>query len=122
MQILDPGRKKGEVHMAEGHLQELDSQTFETEVIAASGPVVVDFWAPWCGPCKAVGPVLERLAEDHTGKVKVKKVNVDANQELAARYGVMSIPTVVLFDGGQVKKQLVGAHGQKDYEQAFGLV
>jgi len=104
-----------------GIVEDLTSQSFESGVIGASGPVVVDFWAPWCGPCKMVGPVLEKLAADHDGKVKVTKVNVDENQELAARYGIMSIPTVILFEDGKVKSQLVGARSQKDYEKEFGL-
>lgn len=105
-----------------GIIEDLNGQSFEAAVIGATGRVVVDFWAPWCGPCKMVGPVLEQLAGDHDGKVKVTKVNVDENQELAARYGVMSIPTVILFEDGKVKTQIVGARSQKDYEREFGLV
>jgi len=108
--------------MGDGSIQELDGQSFESTVTGADGPVVVDFWAPWCGPCKMVGPVLEKLAADHGEKVTVAKVNVDENQELAARYGIMSIPTVILFEAGKVKKQIVGARSQKDYEREFGLV
>jgi thioredoxin 1 len=104
-----------------GIIEDLDSQSFEAGVIGATGLVVVDFWAPWCGPCKMVGPVLEKLAGDNVGKVKVTKVNVDENQELAARYGIMSIPTVILFEDGKVKTQTVGARSQKDYEREFGL-
>jgi thioredoxin 1 len=104
-----------------GIIEDLDSQSFEAGVIGATGMVVVDFWAPWCGPCKMVGPVLEKLAGDNEGKVKVTKVNVDENQELAARYGIMSIPTVILFEDGKVKTQIVGARSQKDYEREFGL-
>lgn len=100
---------------------ELNAQSFETEVMKAEGSVIVDFWAPWCGPCKMVGPVLEKLATDHADTVRVGKVNVDENQELAAKFGIMSIPTVILFEGGKVKSQIVGARAQKDYEQEFGL-
>jgi thioredoxin 1 len=107
--------------MGDGMVQELDGQSFEAAVIQAEGNVVVDFWAPWCGPCKMVGPVLEKLAAEHDDKVSVAKVNVDENQELAARYGIMSIPTVILFEGGKVKSQIVGARSQKDYEREFGL-
>lgn len=107
--------------MGSGMVQDLDAQSFETDVLQAEGPVVVDFWAPWCGPCKMVGPVLEKLAAEHNEKVVVGKVNVDENQELAARYGIMSIPTVILFEAGKVKTQIVGARSQKDYEREFGL-
>jgi thioredoxin 1 len=107
--------------MGDGMVQELDGQSFESWVIQAEGNVVVDFWAPWCGPCKMVGPVLEKLAAEHNDRVSVAKVNVDENQELAARYGIMSIPTVILFEDGKVKSQIVGARSQKDYEREFGL-
>ena len=107
--------------MGSGIIEDLNAESFETAVLGAEGSVVVDFWAPWCGPCKMVGPVLEKLAADHDGTVKVVKVNVDENQDLAARYGIMSIPTVMLFEAGAVKQQLVGARSQKDYEREFGI-
>jgi len=107
--------------MGSGIIEDLNAESFETAVLGADGAVVVDFWAPWCGPCKMVGPVLEKLAADHDGTVKVVKVNVDENQDLAARYGIMSIPTVMLFEGGSVKQQVVGARSQKDYEREFGI-
>jgi len=107
--------------MSGGSVQEVDAKQFDDVVSTSTVPVVVDFWAPWCGPCRMVGPVLEKLASDHPEKVTVLKVNVDSNQELAARYGIMSIPTVILFDGGQLKSQLIGARSQKDYEKEFGL-
>jgi thioredoxin 1 len=104
-----------------GSVQEVDAKQFDEVVSTSTVPVVVDFWAPWCGPCRMVGPVLEKLASDHPDKVTVLKVNVDVNQELAARYGIMSIPTVIMFDAGQLKTQLIGARNQKDYEKEFGL-
>jgi thioredoxin len=107
--------------MSGGAVQEVNAQEFDQIVSTSTVPVVVDFWAPWCGPCRMVGPVLEKIALDHAEKVNVLKVNVDMNQELAARYGIMSIPTVILFDGGKIKTQLIGARGQKDYEKEFGL-
>jgi thioredoxin 1 len=107
--------------MSGGLIQDLDAQSFDTTVTGSAVPVIVDFWAPWCGPCKMVGPVLEKLAAEHDTKVTVAKVNVDENQELAVRYGIMSIPTVMLFEAGKVSKQIVGARSQKDYEREFGL-
>jgi thioredoxin 1 len=104
-----------------GAVQDVNTQEFDQLVSTSTLPVVADFWAPWCGPCRMVGPVLEKLAADHPGKIAVVKVNVDQNPELAGRFGVMSIPTVILFKGGQLQKQLVGARGQKDYESEFGL-
>jgi thioredoxin 1 len=104
-----------------GAVQEVNTQGFDQIVSTSTIPVVVDFWAPWCGPCRMVAPVLEKLAADHGDKVAVVKVNVDENQELAARYGIMSIPTVMMFEGGQQKAQLIGARSQKDYEAEFGL-
>ncbi len=90
------------------HIVNVSDADFEEEVLKASGPVLVDFWAPWCGPCKMLGPVLEELAEDLAGRVKVAKVNVDENKESAGRFGVMSIPTMILFKGGKDAATLVG--------------
>jgi thioredoxin len=102
-------------------VRDVNTKEFDDLVSGSALPVVADFWAPWCGPCRMVGPVLEKMAADHSDKVTVVKVNVDQNPELAARFGVMSIPTVIMFKDGQLQKQLVGARGQKDYETEFGL-
>jgi thioredoxin 1 len=88
---------------------ELNETNFETEVLQSEVPVLVDFTAVWCGPCKKLSPILEEIAQDYDGKLKVAKVDVDQARAPAARYGVMSVPTVLLFVNGQVKDQVVGA-------------
>lgn len=84
-------------------------ENFENEVMKSDIPVLIDFWAPWCGPCRMMGPIIEQLAQEYEGKAKVGKVNVDEEGELSQAFGVMSIPTIVLVKSGKVIKQLVGA-------------
>ena len=83
--------------------------SFEQEVIKAGGPVLVDYWADWCGPCKMIAPILDEIAEEYDGRLKVVKVNVDENPETPMRYGVRGIPNLLILKGGQVKEQIVGA-------------
>jgi thioredoxin 1 len=85
-------------------------QNFVAEVLKSEQPVLVDFWAPWCGPCRIVGPIVEDIAKDYEGKIKVGKLNVDEHQAIAQKYGVMSIPTLAIFKNGEVVDQLIGAH------------
>jgi len=87
-------------------------QTFETEVIQSSTPVLVDFWAVWCGPCRMIAPTLDQIASEYEGRLKVVKVDVDENGEVPFRYGVQGIPTLLLFKGGEVVEKLVGAYPQ----------
>jgi len=95
--------------------------TFEREVLASEQPVIVDFWAPWCGPCRAVAPLLDQIAAERRGELKVVKVNVDEEPELAARFGISSIPTIVLFEDGKLVAGTVGARGKSQLETALGL-
>lgn len=93
----------------------LTKQNFDGEVIKSDIPVLVDFWAPWCGPCRMLGPVIEEVAEEYSGKAKICKVNVDEEGELAAQNAVVSIPTVVIFNNGKPVERLVGTHSFDDY-------
>jgi len=98
-----------------------DIYRFQSEVIDSPVPVVVDFWAAWCGPCKAVAPELEALAAQYGDAVKVVKVDVDANPQVAQQYGVRSIPTIGLFEAGELTRQIVGARPRHAIEQELGL-
>jgi thioredoxin 1 len=83
--------------------------SFDREVLQSATPVLIDFWAPWCAPCRAIAPVVEELAREYEGKLKVVKMNVDENPQTPSRYGVRGIPNLILFQGGQVKEQIIGA-------------
>ena len=94
-------------------VNEIKDQDFDQEVLKSSLPVVVDFWAPWCGPCRQIAPVLDKLSEEYKGKLKFCKVNVDENHDTASKYHVMSIPTLIFFKKGQLAEQTVGGVSEK---------
>ncbi len=95
--------------------------TWEQEVLQSDKPVIVDFWAEWCGPCHAVAPVLDRIVQEHGDELKLVKVNIDEEQELAQRYGIASIPTMILFRGGEPAAAAIGAQPKGALERSLGL-
>jgi thioredoxin 1 len=99
----------------------ITTETFDAEVLGSEGPVLVDFWAEWCGPCHAVAPVLDQIAQERSD-LRLVKVNIDEEPEIAQRYGVMSIPTMILFDSGEPKAAAVGAQPKSMLEKRLGLV
>jgi len=109
MRCFQANPEQRRYYMAGDKVVEFTDGNFETEVLNAETPVLVDFWATWCAPCKAIAPVVEELSETYAGKVKIGKVNVDENPATPGQYGVRGIPTMILFKGGQVVDQLVGA-------------
>ncbi|MGH3023063.1 MAG: thioredoxin [Gaiellaceae bacterium] len=96
-------------------------QSWEQDVLQSDKPVLVDFWAEWCGPCHAVAPVLDRIADERADELRVVKVNIDEEPELAQRYGILSIPTIVLFKGGQPAAAAIGAQPKRMLERSLGL-
>jgi thioredoxin 1 len=108
--------------MASQNLVEFSDGNFEQEVLKSTVPVLVDFWAEWCMPCRMLGPVIEKIAKDYTGKVKVGKLDTDANREVAIKYSINSIPTVILFKNGQVQQKFVGLRPEKDFKEALDAI
>jgi thioredoxin 1 len=100
-------------------MTDVTDASFEDDVLGADKPVVVDFWAPWCGPCRVVTPILDELATQHGNRVRFVKMNVDENPQVASRFNILSIPTVILFEGGEPQETVVGARSKSHYEGAM---
>ena len=103
--------------MASGNINVFSDENFENEVLNSETPVLVDFWAPWCGPCRIIAPVVEELSETYEGKLKVGKLNVDDNQKTSMKFGIRSIPTLLVFKDGEVAEQIIGAVHKKEIER-----
>ncbi len=103
--------------MASAGILDLNDSTFESEVLKSESPVLVDFWAPWCGPCRILAPVVEEIANSYTGRIKVGKLNVDDNQETTMQYSIRSIPTLILFKNGKPLDQIIGAVPKSEIEK-----
>ena len=108
--------------MAGENLLEIKDDNFEAEVLKSDIPVLVDIWAPWCGPCRIVGPIIEELANEYAGKMKVGKLNVDDNSETAMKYQIQSIPTILIFKGGKEVQRLIGARPKQAFKKEIDAV
>jgi thioredoxin 1 len=108
--------------MASENVKEFTDGNFEAEVLNSDQPVLVDFWAEWCSPCRMLAPTIEKLAKDYTGKVKVGKVDTDSNRDVSIKYQITAIPTVLLFKGGQVAQRFVGVRKESEFKEALEAV
>ena len=108
--------------MASENVKEFTDSNFESEVLKSNQPVLVDFWAEWCGPCRALAPTIDKLAADYQGKVKVGKLDTDSNRDVPMRYGISAIPTVILFKDGQVAQKFIGLRKEAEFKSALEAV
>jgi len=108
--------------MASQNVLEINEANFDEQVLKSAQPVLVDFWAEWCGPCRMLAPTVEKLATDYATKLKVGKIDTDSNRELAMRYQIDSIPTVLIFKGGQIAKKFVGLRKEQDFKDAINAI
>ena len=108
--------------MAGANTIEITDDNFDQDVLQSDQPVLVDFWAEWCGPCKALAPLIEELATEYDGKIKVGKVDTDANREVSVRFSVSAIPTVILFHKGEIVEKFIGLRGKKEYQTVLNKV
>jgi thioredoxin 1 len=108
--------------MASPLISALTQDNFEKEVLQSATPVLVDFWAEWCGPCKMIAPLLDELADEYDGKIKIGKVNIDEQQALATKYGIRAIPTLLVINKGEVAEQMVGAKSKRDLKASLDRV
>lgn len=108
--------------MASENITEFTDANFEQEVLKSSTPVLVDFWAEWCMPCRMLAPTIEKLAKDYTGRVKIGKVDTDSNRDVSLKYQISAIPTVILFKDGQVAQKFVGLRQERDFKEALDAV
>jgi thioredoxin 1 len=111
-----------EFSMGAANVLAFDKSNFDDKVLKSASPVLVDFWAEWCGPCRMLTPTIEKLATDYASKLTVGKIDTDSNTDLAAKYSIDSIPTVLLFKGGQVVKKFVGLRKEKDFKEAIDAI
>jgi len=116
-----PGARSKEEPVPDQTITILTDANFDREVSSSEVPLIVDFWAPWCAPCRMVSPVIEEIAADHAGALRVGKLNVDDNPVTASKFGIMSIPTIMLFRDGKAVKKVIGARGKRDFEREFDL-
>jgi thioredoxin 1 len=108
--------------MASANIVTVTDASFEQEVLKSTVPVLVDFWAEWCGPCKMIGPILDELANEYEGRIKVAKLNIDEHQKIASDYGIRAIPTLLVFKEGQVAEQIVGLRSKRDLKASLDRV